>query len=253
MKSSILILASVFLFFGCQNAPDSAGAEEAGTDDTTTDAVTQSSTVTSDMRPDPQNPGVELTVPVNWMVRFDRPNPDAVIGDKAETADLFFVNMAPGWHVTSGPSAIYYHPRSTAEGNYTATMDVHLFDPGDRREAFGLFIGGANLDAENQTYDYFLIRNSGEYLIKRRTGSETSTIQDWTQSSAVKRYTQASDNSVMNKLQVTAGPEDVAFLINEMEVARLPRADVQAEGLFGFRVNHGLDLHISDMSVKSGE
>ncbi len=249
MKKSILILASVFLFFGCQNAPDTAGAEDAAGEQSSE----QGSSVTADTRPDAQNPGVELAVPVNWNVRFDRPNPDAVIGDDVDTADVFFVNMKPGWHVTSGPAAIYFHPRSIADGNYTATMDVHLFDPGERREAFGLFIGGANLDADNQTYDYFLIRNSGEFLLKRRNGSETSTLQDWTASSAIKRYTQASDNSVLNKLQVKAGPQDVAFLINDIEVARLPRADVQADGMFGFRVNHALNLHISDMSVEAAD
>ena len=237
MKYLTLVFACVFVLTACQDSPEVAEALEP--------------VEVQDPRPDPNNPvGENLTVPADWNVRFDRPDPEITIGDHVDSADVFFVNMTPGWHITSGPSGIYYHPNSTAEGNYTATVEVFLFDPGERREAFGMIIGGSNLDQADQTYDYFLIRNSGEYLIKRRTGEETSLIQDWTASEAVVQYTDASESSVLNKLTVQAGDSDVAFTINGVEVARLPRTDIQTDGIVGLRVNHALNLHVSNLQVE---
>lgn len=202
-------------------------------------------------RPDPRTPdGQNNQVPATWKVRLDRPNPDVKVGANAEEADIFFVNMTPGWHITSGPAAIYYHPGSTAEGAYHAQVAINLFAPGQRqREAYGLFIGGQHLDADDQAYDYFLVRNTGEFLIKRRRGSETETIRDWTKHPAIVVHDNTEGQSVMNTLAVDVGTETVGFFVNDTEVARLPSADLATDGLVGFRINHGLNVHISDIGV----
>ncbi|MEM8488501.1 MAG: hypothetical protein AAF564_23340 [Bacteroidota bacterium] len=239
MKTSILVLALITLSFGCQPTPEPAEAEPAAA-------------VVENAPPDPYNPkDGNLVVPTDWLVRLDQPDDAVVIGANADSSDIYFVNMSPGWHVTTGPAGIFYHPNSTATGNYKAQLDVYLFNPGERTEAFGLFFGGADLNGETQTYDYFLIRNSGEYLIKRRSGDETSTLAAWTTNPAIKRYTDPEESSVLNKLAVQAEDNEVVFLINDIEVTRLPRADVHTEGVVGMRVNHALNLHISDLKVAS--
>ena len=50
----------------------------------------------------------ELTRPPDWMLRFDRPAPDSAI---------YFVDMPPGWHITTGPAAILYDPAMAASTN----------------------------------------------------------------------------------------------------------------------------------------
>ncbi len=206
-------------------------------------------------RPDPQNPeGGDGVTPPSWMVRLDRPKDGVVIGDDKETADIWFVNMTPGWHITTGPAAIFYHPTSTAEGTYRAETTLHLFDPKGRNEAFGLFLGGQDLEGENIVYDYFLIRNNGQFLIKRRSGSDTSTIQNWTAHDAIVTYDRdtgrGTGDSVPNTLAVDVGTDEVAFFINDQEVARLPRADLHTNGIVGLRINHALNMHISTFSVE---
>jgi hypothetical protein len=202
-------------------------------------------------RPDPLKPdGRNNQVPETWKVRLDRPDPGVKIGANADEADIFFVNMTPGWHITTGPAGIYYHPGNTAEGTYHAQVAVNLFAPGERqREAYGLFIGGRDLAGDDQAYDYFLVRNTGEFLIKRRRGSETETIQDWTKHPAIVVHDNTEGQSIMNTLAVDVGEESVGFLVNDTEVARLPRADIATDGLVGFRINHGLNVHISDIAV----
>lgn len=205
-------------------------------------------------RPDPQNPdGEEGATPPSWEVRLDKPSDDVVIGADKETADIWFVNMTPGWHITTGPAAILYHPANTDSGAYSVTAKIYLFDPGERREAYGVFFGGQGLDGEDIQYDYFLLRNTGEFLIKRRTGAGTSLIQDWTAHEAIQIYGPDSESSVENNLRVDVMAEEVAFSVNGAEVARMPRADLLTDGIAGLRINHALNVHVAEIAVTAAE
>ncbi len=183
----------------------------------------------------------DLVRPADWMVRFDRPGtPDTAI---------HFVGMPPGWHITTGPAAILYDPANTASGTFRIQSTIFLFDPGQRhREAYGIFLGGRDLDGANQSYVYFLIRDSGEFLLKRRAGAATSVIRDWSPTPAIMRHTGGEENA-KNVLAVEAGPDEVVFMINGQAVATVPRNELQADGIVGLRVNHALNLHVSELSV----
>jgi hypothetical protein len=177
--------------------------------------------------------------PEGWKTRFDRPAPDSL---------LRFESMEPGWHITSGPSGILYDPSRTAEGNFRVESEIFLF-PSPPREAFGIFIGGENLDAPNQSYLYFLIRGDGRYLVKRRAGSETHELVPWTANEAIVKP-DGGKGTAKNVLAIEAGAEKVRFLINGEEVTSLPRSEVDAEGIVGLRVNHNLDVHVSSLKVE---
>ncbi|MBT8401060.1 MAG: hypothetical protein KJO98_11335 [Rhodothermia bacterium] len=203
------------------------------------------------MRPDPKNPaGENLDVPPDWIVRLDKQDPDVVIGREEEGSDIRFVAMTPGWHITTGPRAIYYHPASTAEGNYTARASIYLFPPGERNEAYGLFVGGVDLDSDSQQYLYFLIRRSGEFLVKRRAGDETEVVREWTAHDAINPYTEETKGTVNNVLAVQVGADAVSFLVNDVEVAQLPRSEVEVDGIVGLRINHALNVHVDDFGVE---
>jgi hypothetical protein len=215
--------------------------------------VTIQQPVAQDRRPDPRDPeGENMSTPPTWHVRFDGGHGDhgdhATVGSDS-TADVFFVNMVPGWHITTGPAAIFYHPASTGEGEYRAEALIHLFEPGDRLEAYGLMIGGQNLDADEVAYDYFVIRRTGEFLVKRRTGDETSILIPWTAHSAIRPYPADATGAIANTLAVDVGAAEVVFLVNDTEVARLPRASVHTDGVVGLRINHGLNVHVETFAV----
>jgi hypothetical protein len=185
----------------------------------------------------------ELERPDGWMTRFDQPG--------ASEADVeMFVEMPPGWHVTTGPAGIFWSPSNTASGDFRVEMEVFLFDPEGRREAFGLFVGGRGLEGSGQEYTYFLLRDGGQYIIKRRAGREAPTVSPWTSHDAIRTYADRGDDvSVKNVLGVEAHPDSVRFLVNGTEVARLPRSEVPADGIFGFRVNHAVNVHISRLEA----
>lgn len=201
-------------------------------------------------RPDPQNPvPADKEVPGEWVVRTDR-GADAVVSSDRKEADIWFVNMVPGWHITTGPAAIFYHPGNTADGNYRVESEIHLFKPERNREAFGIFIGGKNLDNENQSYTYFLLRNTGEYLIKKRSGGDTEVIQSWSDAPTMNRYTGETETSVKNTLTIDVSGDTVRFLLNGKPLTSKPKSSVDTDGVVGLRVNHNLNLHISDLKVE---
>ena len=186
----------------------------------------------------------DLQRPDGWKTRFD-------MGTMSEADLEMFVEMPPGWHVTSGPAGIYWEPEMEASGNFRAEMEVFLFDPGPLREAFGMFLGGRDLEGDAQEYTYFLLRNGGQFIIKRREGANAPTIRPWTSHEAIKSFAdRGAEASIKNVLAVEAGAETVRFFVNEAQVAELPRSEVAVDGVFGFRVNHALNLHISRLEVK---
>ncbi|MTI89046.1 MAG: hypothetical protein FH748_13900 [Balneolaceae bacterium] len=204
-------------------------------------------------RPDPNIPqGTNLEVPEGWHVRLDRPNEDIVIDSKPDSSDIYFVNMTPGWHVTTGPAGIFYHPANTISGDYQVHTSIHFFNPeGRNREGYGIFFGGKNLDADNQQYVYFLLRNTGEYLIKTRSGDETAVLQEWTAHDEIKTIKNGNESSsVKNVLAVDVSGNTLSFTINGVDVATLNKDNLNTSGIFGLRVNHSVNIHVSDLGVK---
>lgn len=182
--------------------------------------------------------------PAGWKVRTDRAN--------ESPTEIVFVDMAPGWHLTTGPAAILYNPDTTASGNYRIESESFLFDPGTRNEAYGVFFGGRDLEGAGQAYTYFLIRRSGDYLVKRRAGAETPVVVDWTPHPAILKYDAKGEaaSTAKNVLAVEVGPEAVRFLVNGQPVTTLQRSDVDTDGVVGLRLNHSLNLHVTTLKLQ---
>jgi len=203
--------------------------------------------------PDPGTPqGENLKVPEGWEFRLDRPDESVSLGEDPETADIYFVNMTPGWHLTTGPRAIFYHPNHEVSGDYSIHTNLYLFNPNGRnREGYGLFFGGQDLKADSHEYLYFLIRNTGDFLIKRRVGESTELVQDWTKSDAIVIYDDPEVSSVLNKLVVEVSGSMMIFHINGEKVAEIDASELELEtdGIFGLRVNHSVNLHVEDLGI----
>ena len=183
-----------------------------------------------------------LEFPEGWEVRFDH--------EGANRDDLYMVAMPPGIHVTTGPATIAWHPDSVATGDFRIESETFLFDPQGRREAFGFFIGGSDLQGPNQRYTYFLLREGGQFLVKTRTGSETAVVQDWTAHPAIVSFATKPEDAGTAKnvlgLEVSGG--ELRFSVNGEQVWSGSRDGLATDGVFGLRVNHGLNLHVTTIT-----
>lgn len=179
-------------------------------------------------------------IPAGWEVRLDRPN---------STAPIHFMSMNGHLHAILGPAGIFYQPTATATGAYTARGTFTLNKPSEHPEAFGLFLGGRNLQEANQDYLYFLVRQDGHFMVKHRAGNETHTLIDWTANPAVRQP--GADGKATNTLAVESHAQGVRFLVNGTEVGTLPRG-VNTSGVYGLRLNHNLDVMVRDFGVQPG-
>jgi hypothetical protein len=186
------------------------------------------------------------TFPAGWMARVDRP-------DRGQSTDqVVFTTAGNGFHVALGPHVILWNPANEASGNLRVTASfAQSKQPAGHGEAFGLLIGGRNLQADDQTYLYFIIRKAGDFEIRHRSGSEIHDVVPWTLHEAVMKPD--AEGRAKNTLTIEAGTTAVRFFVNGTEVASLDRKTVDAtggiNGIAGLRFSHNLDVHIAGFRV----
>lgn len=182
-------------------------------------------------------------LPEGWHVRFDH--------SQAGMKDVSFEKTEYGYHATADAmgAAIYYQNGQSASDEYIVKGHFTQMKPTAHPEAYGLFIGGSNLQKENQGYLYFLVRQDGKYLIKRREGTGTQTIQGWTASGSVNA--QGKNGQTDNELGIHVTADNVIFSANGNVLKTIPRKDLKnTKGQVGLRVNHHLDLQIRNFTLQ---
>lgn len=179
-------------------------------------------------------------LPEGWRHRFDLPT--------MKLEHLRVIKEGPDLHVTSGPPGILYDPSVTATGEFSVHGTFTQLAKAEHREGYGPFVGGAELEGDDQRYVYFLIRQDGRFLVKERVGANTRGVVDWTLHKAIKPF--GEDGRMTNDLSIVVGADSVRFLINGTEVARRPRHDLATDGIVGVRVNHQLDIRIEKLTVE---
>lgn len=190
---------------------------------------------------------VTAQAPEGWRLRLDRSTNPA---DPDDTPTVKFVTMEPGFHVTTGPAAVLYHPANTVTGAYTLKGTFHLMQPSGHNNYYGLVFGGNALDGENQNYLYFLIGQNGTYIVKHRAGnSVTHDVQPRTAHDAI-RKPDASGKSE-NTLEVRVGEDRIDYVINGTVVHTTPKTGMtsRTDGIWGTRINHQLDVHVTGLGV----
>src|SRR5687768_3462587 len=123
--------------------------------------------------------GNGIEVP-GWWARLDNP--------KEPRTGLRFVTMGAGFRATTGPTVILFDPNEDWEGPYTTKATLTMTKLASHQVAYGLFVGGQDLDSDKQRYTYFVIRQDGKFLIRKRTGATTTNVGgDWMDHAAIQK------------------------------------------------------------------
>lgn len=187
-------------------------------------------------------------LPAGWELRFDpsrrQPPP--------QPGDVNFRAMGAGWHLTSGPAALYYRPADKTSGDFSVSATISQAKS-MQHEAYGIFVGGHDLQSAEQNYVYMVVHpQGGKYLINHRTsdGRPTSLVA-YTETTAVHKENPTS-GAASNTLTIKATGGVLHFLINGTEVHSIKASEIPdftADGVAGLRLNHNLDVHIADFKV----
>ena len=180
-------------------------------------------------------------LPAGWSAR-----PDGT----GEITNVKFVVMEPGYHLTLGPATILYRKDDLANGPFHATVTIHQMKKLEHPEGYGILFGGKALSEQGQQYTYFLVRDDGTYLLKRREGDKTSEItKGWTPHPAIKKAGPEGKTSNLLEVDAKKDPRKVDFKVNGQTVYTTDAGTMDLKGIVGLRVNHNLDVHIQDFAV----
>jgi hypothetical protein len=181
------------------------------------------------------------SLPAGWSAR-----PDA----QGDIKSLKFVVMEPGYHLTLGPATILYRERDMVSGPFHTLATFHQMKKLEHPEGYGLIFGGQELNGSGQKYTYFLVRDDGTYLIKRREGEKTSEItKGWTAHPAIKKGDAKGNTSNLLEIDAKVDPSKVGFKVNGQTVYTADAKSMNLKGIVGLRANHNLDVHIEGFDV----
>lgn len=184
-----------------------------------------------------------------WQVRIDE---SASATDPDDTSEIEFTPMgATGFQYVGGPAGTLWMPGQTASGDYTLSATFTQNEAASHTTFYGLVFGGSNLGDPTQRYLYFQVAQNGTFLIKERTGDETTELEGGeTEHPAVQAPPEG--GSAVNELEVRVAGDTITYVVNGTEVHTTPHTDVFAmtDGAVGARVNHVLDVTVSNFLVQ---
>lgn len=170
--------------------------------------------------------------------------------DKAD-ADITgakYTVAGDSWEVQTGPAHIVYEPGDSASGVYAVSTTIEQLEKPRHPEAYGIFFGGQHLDDRAaQRYGYFIVRGTGEYLIKVREGAETTPVVEWTASEFVPK--EDSTGKASYDIKVHFAPDTAHFMVNGKLVAAVAKENLPSEGIAGLRINHNLHLSVEPVTI----
>lgn len=185
-----------------------------------------------------------------WKGRVDR----RPLAQGRTINDSRFVAGTGGFRLSVGPAAFYWNPAHTASGDYevTATFKEHKM-AAQHPHAYGLFIGGANLEGDTESLLYCIVYGDGTYAIKTFHGAKVTNLVARDPHPAI---TKAVDGEATNQVTVRVQGGKVSCLVNGTEVKSFDRAEVtgaeqlaSTDGIYGIRVSHNVEVSVTGLRM----
>ncbi len=184
---------------------------------------------------------ITAALPAGWKARVDAPPGKEDMTVEEQDGTLTIATKAAG--------VLLYKPDMKAQRNYEVTAIFSELNPAAKPEAYGLVVGGIDLDKAVPKFLCFLVRHDGSFSIQRYTGAKARPVVAWRSALTMK---ESKGVQASNTLSIRAAGPAVRFFVDEKEVAKLTRAQV-GDGVAGLRVNAGLNLQVSRFEVKNGQ
>ena len=234
-KFAAVALAAAVCVVGCNRSDrSSSSAPVAGT---ITAAAAQPASGDTD------NVTKGISLPPGYMAQFDHAD--------AKGSDASYREKEPGrWEVKTGPAHILYSPRDTAANKYSTSATFEQLEAPAHPEAFGVFVGGSNLNAPSARYTYFIVRGDGKYMVKVRDGANTRTVTDWTAHPSIP--VQDASGKGLYGIRIDVSGKTANVSVNGVPITTITGKDVPLNGITGVRINHNLHLIVTPVSVIRG-
>ena len=168
-------------------------------------------------------------------------------------ADSKFLAEGGAFRLSIGPAASYWNPANTASGDYSvkATFKEHKM-AASHPHSYGIFIGGADLDSDNESLMYCIAYGNGTYSVKTFKGAKVTVLVDRAASDALKKADANGESTNEIGWSVKGGKASCVIngtAVKTFENAEVVGADklVSTNGVYGIRVSHNLELTVSGL------
>lgn len=188
----------------------------------------------------------QLPVPPGWRWVLDGPAVVSSTTDKITDSTIGFARMPPGFHMTTGPGALFYDPRFFGERQFTLEAQIFHF-PNSRGAEYGLFIGGQELDGATPRYVAFVLRGDGSVAAWEQRGGGRRMLAEWRRAEAV--HPGGPDDIVGNLVRLVVGPREAVLRVNRLDALVVPLEGLAIDGHVGFRTGPGMNLHASTLDL----
>ena len=184
-----------------------------------------------------------------WKGRVDRR--PAAAGKTVNDSKL--VMEGSNLRLSAGPAGTFWNGANTANGNYEvmATFKEHKM-AASHPHSYGLFIGGKDLESDNETLMYCIVYGTGKYSIKTFHGAKVTTIVDMEENAALKKAD--ANGEATNTIGWRVRDGQASCVVNGTVVKSLSKAEyagadklTSTDGGYGIRVSHNLELTISQI------
>jgi hypothetical protein len=165
----------------------------------------------------------------------------------AQMTNARYASTNGSWDVTTGPAHIIFAAKDTASGSYTASATFTQLEAPHHPEGYGIIFGGKNLSSPDRSYNYFLVRGNGAFLVKTRNGAKVTDVMAWRTDAAVPKADGA--GKATYRLAVRVAADSVRFLVNDKQVAAVKAGTIATDGVAGLRINHNLHVSTAPVSI----
>jgi hypothetical protein len=182
-------------------------------------------------------------LPRGWQMRVDGSTNAA---DPDRPGEVQLMAMGGGFHVVAPQAGVFWNPANTATGNYTVRGRFTQLKRSSHTNFHGLVVGGRGLEGAQQRYIYFLVGQDGSFMVKQRNGNNVTDIAPEARNAAVRQLD--AQGRAANDLEVRVTADKVDFVVNGTSVHSMPKGNLMTDGVYGFRVNHDLEVQIDNLA-----
>ena len=169
-------------------------------------------------------------------------------------ADSKLASEGGALRLSVGPAAFYWNDANKAAGDYQvkATFKEHKM-AASHPHSYGIFIGGKDLESDNENLLYCIVYGNGTYSVKSFNGAKVTTLVDRAAHDALKKADANGESTNEIGWKVAGGK--ASCVVNGVEVKSFDKAEVigpdklaSTDGVYGIRVSHNLELTVSGLT-----
>ena len=189
-----------------------------------------------------------------WTGKVD-PN-EATAGQTINGAK--FAAEGSGFHVTTGPSVVYWKTGNTAKGDYTvhaSFKEPAYMNLNSHPHPYGVFIGGNDMGTDQQSFLYCAAYGNGRFIV-RGFGPAAFQLNGRGEENAAIHKAAAKGDPVTQDIALAVKGDNVTCSVNGTVVGTYPKSSLVGEGklkstdgVYGIRFGHNTEAIVTSFGT----